>query len=529
MRPVLSWLFSAIAAAAAVCAGAAASACERLDADPAALEFLRTSAPEGEAFRRVALVAGVAAYGGGVAPLKNPLNDADAIADMLRGLGFAVFKSLDPTAAALSRCAAAAGEASDGAAVSLVYFSCHGVQFGDRNFLIAVDARVGEDAAGRVAADQLFESATRGAATSIILLDACRENPFQPGGSIGLSPSLARGLSPIGAAPSDDEAPAQNPNTVIVYAAAPNSLALDGEGDLSPFAAALTEHLPTPGRPLAQVMRAVTNAVGEETDWFQTPWMRSSLRQEVTFAGAMTLKEAQIASDEFASRASELSNQGRRSNALAEALRGLPPDIPQDRAALLFADTYTTLTGIYFGPSVRLDTTRYSNISMTAPPAGVALSPDWRSFAIAVASGSNRMKAAAHRTDGSLIAELFDESVASDPAFHSMTPAHLRHPVALRLLLPDLVENRIWFRILELPSLEIGEEFHAQAIGVTTFQNLSGGLGGLIPVPFQSFFDFLPVGGASVIDLAEAALDDETRRQVERERVRVWPTELEDR
>lgn len=232
---------------------------------------------------RLALVVGNGAYIH-VSALSNPVNDATGVAEALKGLGFSVTLRTDVTQADLKAAIAGFTDAVAGAGegtLALFYYAGHGVQVAGGNYLIPVDAdiRTDRDVLLRaVPASELLQTLQlAGSSTNVIILDACRDNPFK-----SASRSIARGLARV-------DAPT---GSLIAYATAPGQTAADGQGVNSPYSAALMKALVKPGQTLEQVFKAVRVEVLAATGGKQTPWEESSLVRDIRLTGD-TLAEAQ--------------------------------------------------------------------------------------------------------------------------------------------------------------------------------------------------------------------------------------------
>ena len=219
---------------------------------------------------RVALVIANSAYQK-VAKLKNPNADGALVADALRKSGFTsveVVRDLDKAGmdAALQRF----GNKADSADIAMVYFAGHGIETSGRNYLIPVSARLLRDRDAEfeaVALDSVLR-VTEGARMRVIILDACRENPFDS--SMARSSgtrSVSRGLSRV-----EPEG-----NTLIAYAAKAGSLAADGGGANSPFATALAKRLVEPGVEVRLLFGKVRDDVMAATNRAQEPFTYGSL------------------------------------------------------------------------------------------------------------------------------------------------------------------------------------------------------------------------------------------------------------
>ena len=154
--------------------------------------------------------------------------------------------------------------------VALVYYAGHGLQVDGENYLVPVDARLTkeDDLAdqGVKLADVMGALQSAPSKIRIVILDACRNNPFS--GATG-----GRGLAIV-------DAPA---GTIVAYSTAPGTEALDGSGKHSPFAAAFMRTAKQPDVPIEQVFKKVRRLVNNSTDNKQTPWESSSLTADFVF------------------------------------------------------------------------------------------------------------------------------------------------------------------------------------------------------------------------------------------------------
>ena len=216
---------------------------------------------------RIALVIGNGAYAD--SPLRNPVNDARLMSAALRSHGFSVIEALDVGQIAMKRAIKEYGnrlEAAGPDAVGWFFYAGHGLQVDGENYLIPVGAEV-EDGADvdiyAVAASNLLKTIRRaGNGLNIVVLDACRNNPFMRSFR-----SPQRGLA-LMSAPT---------GTLIAYSTAPGDVAADGDGVNSPYTAALAAKLGSPGLPVELMFKDVRDAVLVATQGRQTPWEASSL------------------------------------------------------------------------------------------------------------------------------------------------------------------------------------------------------------------------------------------------------------
>jgi uncharacterized caspase-like protein len=232
---------------------------------------------------RIALAIGNGAYR--AAPLKNPPGDAGAVAAALRGLGYEVTLRQNTGLRELIESLREFSLRAPKAAVRVLFYAGHGVQVKGRNYLVPVDADPqSEEDIQRQSADvnEFVDrlSAIRTGA-NIVVLDACRVNPFAGGVIVGPDGRRLkfRGATPGGLATLD--APV---GTLVAFSTAPNGVALDGaKGEHSIYARHLLANLPTPGLQIEQLFKKVRIAVAEETGRVQVPWESSSLTADFCF------------------------------------------------------------------------------------------------------------------------------------------------------------------------------------------------------------------------------------------------------
>jgi hypothetical protein len=205
--------------------------------------------------------------------LANPANDATLLSENLKQLGFTVTALTDQTQAQMKSSIAQFTQAvtvSGSDTIALLYYAGHGVQIDGTNYLIPVDANVqtaGDVVLGAVSASDLLKTLELAQAkVNVLVLDACRDNPFKSN-TRGVSRGLARVEAPAG--------------SIVAYATAPGQVAADGDGNNSPYAEALAKNLAVPGLALESVFRQVRIEVSDKTSGAQVPWEETSLTQEV--------------------------------------------------------------------------------------------------------------------------------------------------------------------------------------------------------------------------------------------------------
>jgi hypothetical protein len=229
--------------------------------------------------KRVALVIGNGGYRN-VAPLINPPNDAKLMADTVRSLGFTLVGGgalLNLDRDHLSAAVHDFGNELIGAEVGLFYYAGHGLQVNGVNWLVPVDANVASerDLDFQMVDASLVLRQMEGVGTklNIVLLDACRNNPFAVSGLRAIRTGLAEMHAPRG--------------TLISYATQPGNVALDGTGANSPYAEALSASLRTPGLDIFRLFNQVGLRVERGTDGRQQPWVSTSpIEGDFYFSGA---------------------------------------------------------------------------------------------------------------------------------------------------------------------------------------------------------------------------------------------------
>ena len=224
-------------------------------------------APAG-AEQRLALVIGNSQYRN-VPALANPRNDARLIANVLAGSGFTLVgggPQLDVTRPQLETLIREFGRRLTPDSTALFYYAGHAVQIGGKNYLIPVEANVASASDVKyelVDADFVLDELTSaGSRLNLMLLDACRNNPFSGSGARGVGAGLAQVSAPTG--------------TIIGYATQPGAVAADGDGADSPYSTALAHAIATPGASLLDTMNSVGLEVQAATGGRQLPWLALS-------------------------------------------------------------------------------------------------------------------------------------------------------------------------------------------------------------------------------------------------------------
>ncbi len=234
--------------------------------------FALTLTTFAQAEKRVALVIGNGNYKA-VAKLNNPANDAQAVAALLKSSGFDVVEVRhDLSNAALRRAVNNFSDHIRGADIAVVYFAGHGIEVDGTNYLIPVDAELKRDIDVEDEAlplDRVVKILEPVRRLRLVILDACRDNPFAPTMKRTLGTrSIGRGLARV----------EPSPNTLIAFAAKAGSTADDGDGERnSPFTAALVRHIAEPGLDLRIALGRVRDDVLTYTKFQQEPFVYGSL------------------------------------------------------------------------------------------------------------------------------------------------------------------------------------------------------------------------------------------------------------
>ena len=292
---------------------------------------------------RVALVIGNSSYRN-VPSLANPANDAKLMADTLRSLGFKLVgggAQLDLDKAGFDRAVQSFGQQLQGAEVALFYYAGHGVQVRGGNYLVPVNANPTREADvdfqmfdTNLVLRQMEGSGTR---LNLVILDACRNNPFGGRGLRSTTGGLAQMQAPEG--------------TLISFATQPGNVAVDGADGHSPFTKALVETIRRPGLGLFDAFNDVGLAVKRATGGAQQPWLSSSpITGNFYFAGrAINVEPAPPATPLAPSWQAPLTPRIEVPN------EPLPVDIPIEPTILRLVETHPFFAN---APAVRVGSYR---------------------------------------------------------------------------------------------------------------------------------------------------------------------------
>ncbi|HUI95691.1 MAG TPA: caspase family protein [Xanthobacteraceae bacterium] len=314
---------------------------------------------------RLALVIGNSSYRA-VTPLPNPVNDAKAMSGELRSASFDVTEALDLGQSDMRRAirdfaGKIAAKGTD--TVALVFYAGHGVQVDGENFLVPVDARIQRESDIAIESVRLADVMNALAAVPskmrIVILDACRNNPFATG-------KQTKGLAIV-------DAPT---GSIVAYSTAPGTEATDGSGADSPYTSAFLEVAKEPHLQIEQLFKQVRLKVHEATKGQQTPWESSSLTSDFWFFpvdSPAPAPNAAVAAVSAAPMAAHLPPQ--RQTPVASAAPTPPtPSVPPTtaqpitQAAVQPAAQPATPAPDSFAPSAP----RVASAPVAPPPAGYA-------------------------------------------------------------------------------------------------------------------------------------------------------------
>jgi formylglycine-generating enzyme required for sulfatase activity len=324
------------------------------------LTALLLTAAGAAAEQRIALVVGNSAYPD--IPLVNPVNDAALIATTLREQGFEVIEALDVGRSDMARAVKDFGnrlKAAEGEALGLFYYAGHGLQVRGENFLIPVDAEIEDEgdvdiyAISASAILRTIEDARNG--LNIVILDACRNNPFARSFR-----AVSRGLALM-------EAPT---GTLLAYSTAPGQVALDGAGANSPYTESLAKAMAAPGISIERVFKNARNDVLMATQGKQTPWEASSLTGDDYYLVAAAGPVAEP-TDDVSQSAPELSTDR---SALDLAFWDAIKDSDDPRRFQAYLDQYPE-GGFAAIARLRLEELSETEVAVITPPPEIEVEP----------------------------------------------------------------------------------------------------------------------------------------------------------
>ena len=252
---------------------------------------------------RIALLIGNSEYD--EAPLANPLNDVQAFAAALKEIGFEVIVRQNATHRDMDEAISEFWNLLKGKSVGLFYYSGHGLQVNGENYLVPIKASLKTEIdirhecyGAQKVLDYMQDAQPR---LSLIILDACRNNPFKR--SIR---AVQRGLAAMNA----------GRQVMLAYATDPNNVAQDGDPNgNSPYMKHVLRHLRNPGLPIEKFFKEVRKGVLQDTKGEQTPWESGNLTDEFSFVPGTEEKAPAttgIASEPVINRWIETANQGKK-------------------------------------------------------------------------------------------------------------------------------------------------------------------------------------------------------------------------
>jgi uncharacterized caspase-like protein len=228
--------------------------------------------------KRYALVIGIQSYER-ARDLRNPANDARAVAARLQAMGYALHEGaplIDPDRERLLQAFTQFARSVPPGARVVVYVAGHGLTHQGNSYLVPSDdgqlqSREDLDSQGVALRVLTGRLAARTGVNSLILVDACSANGLR-GEAAGTS-----GIGASGAGGSGDLVASANGSMALIYAAAPGQIAADGAAENSPFAQALLEALHPDARPAHELFGVISQRMGQLTNGAQIPWMMQAL------------------------------------------------------------------------------------------------------------------------------------------------------------------------------------------------------------------------------------------------------------
>ncbi|MFK8035880.1 MAG: caspase family protein [Hyphomicrobiales bacterium] len=238
---------------------------------------LMTAGAVSASTKKVALIIGNSEYES-TTSLRNPANDAKAMAEKLRGLGFETFEGYDLDKDEMDDTLDEFSGEVIGSELALFFYAGHGISVDGVNYIVPTDATMNNPVRwkrGMVPMEEVMEILNLSNGPNLLFMDACRDNPLANDlndqmANASRSVNLGRGLSRIEPRDSD---------TAIAFATSPGTVAQDGAGSHSPFTSALLNHIGAANTSIADVMTRVTGEVKETTSGQQKPWINMSLSE----------------------------------------------------------------------------------------------------------------------------------------------------------------------------------------------------------------------------------------------------------
>lgn len=285
---------------------------------------------------RVALLIGNSAYGRPDLALENPTNDVVSLAKSLRAMGFSVTEVTDQSSQGMQSSLDAFQTQAESAEIALFFYAGHGVQIGGQNYLIGTDIdTVNEQELRRASVTlakvrDVFEAA--GPDIGMLILDACRNNPFADAGQVEKGLVRTKGGAGL----------------LIAYATDPGNVAFDGTGKNSVFTSALLKNMSTPGLEARLMLGRVRQQVVLETRGQQVPWVEEAVLGEHYFVpangDAAPLDPTALEFSEWR-EISASTDANDFTEYLAQFPEGLFADFARDRVAMLQKSQNNSVSG----------------------------------------------------------------------------------------------------------------------------------------------------------------------------------------
>ena len=248
---------------------------------------------------RVALVIGNGNYLG-QPHLFNPSHDAEDMTQVLQALGFKVIQGTDVNKAGFDAKLHEFSRSTSGADVAFFFYSGHGMQINGVNYLMPVDAPITkEDLEFQTVTIDFVQKVLERAKTKIVMLDACRNNPFAAALGENLGTRAVNANSGLAMTTAPDL------GYFIAFATQPGHVASDGAGRNSPFTASLKTHMDTAGLSISDLMIVVRNEVVQATAGQQIPWDHSALSSRFYFRDGASVVAAVAEASRKSSEAAE--------------------------------------------------------------------------------------------------------------------------------------------------------------------------------------------------------------------------------
>ena len=236
--------------------------------------------------RNIAVVIGNSEYSY-LNRLPNAARDAEAMDAALSDLGYEVFKGTNQTLQQMRRLLVEATSHAEELDTIVFFYAGHGVQMGGSNFLLAANADGSDKRSlrkGSIDVADVVQELSRFATSTVVILDACRDNPFASGSFGDTATASAAGLADL----------ALPTGSYVAFSTKPGHAALDGGGRNSPFTESILRHIRTPGATVQDIMQRVRKDVSDTTGGAQVPFEKSALLERVVFSATEASTTQQI-------------------------------------------------------------------------------------------------------------------------------------------------------------------------------------------------------------------------------------------